>query len=263
MRRARLGHASVPGEPTRPRIPRPRLHRAARAPVRGLLATGGPPHVPRLVVAVVVDAINRMRWARALSDVAKKRTKVIHPLGGHADPTTAIFLVASRPLVKAPSLDGFPRPVLLGASPTVPPPSASATGSSSRAQLATAHVYDLAALACAPEPNPSLAMGVSALYDTESTVYRAGFVRSGYGAAARPHVATRQSTSPDHARSAAVTVAGVGARPVRESGELAGDEHVEPLPRVINARASSSSAACWLSRHVEIIAPSRRRVSSR
>lgn len=76
------------------------LERLAR--ICGLLLARSPAHVARLVVAVVVDAIDCVVHRRPRSDVFIEREEVISPFLAHLNAATAVVLVLACARVVAP-----------------------------------------------------------------------------------------------------------------------------------------------------------------
>lgn len=64
--------------------------RTTLAAILLLLRSGRPAHVARLIVAVVVDAIDRMYPRRTQADVSNECFKAHTPLVAHANPATAV-----------------------------------------------------------------------------------------------------------------------------------------------------------------------------
>lgn len=82
------------------------LHGAA---VPTLLGAGRPSHVSGLVVAVIVDAVKRVRAAGAFSNVGKKRLEVVAPFVAKANAATAVVGVGMMLRKFAAGLGVIPR----------------------------------------------------------------------------------------------------------------------------------------------------------
>ncbi len=70
-----------------------------------------PSNVRRLVMAVVVDAINRMRQRWTRPDVSQEYLERVVPCVDHGDASSAVVLELLRPRIAAPLLDIGPRGV--------------------------------------------------------------------------------------------------------------------------------------------------------
>lgn len=79
------------------------------APVVALLFSGRPPHVSRLVVSFVVDAIDRARSAWSMADVGEKRFEGVAPAGADANSAPAVVVETLRSRIQAPILYRLPR----------------------------------------------------------------------------------------------------------------------------------------------------------
>lgn len=88
----------------------------AVAPISALFRDGRPPAVPRLVVAVAVDAVDRVRRRRPWTHVREERFKVIRPSLAHGDAAPAIQRVRVLAGVCAATAHRIPR-VVLGRGP--------------------------------------------------------------------------------------------------------------------------------------------------
>ncbi len=82
-----------------------------RSSVQSLFLTCGPSHVARLVVAVIVDTVNRVlrRWAPA--DVSKKRLVGMNPFVAYRDASATVIAVVLIVLVQAAVLHDLPTDV--------------------------------------------------------------------------------------------------------------------------------------------------------
>lgn len=85
------------------------------APVVPLLKRGSPADVARLVVPVVVDAIDRVLTGRTRTDVLKERLKRLAPFVTYTNTATAVVLVAGGVWIAAAVFHQRPDSVLSGA----------------------------------------------------------------------------------------------------------------------------------------------------
>ena len=77
-----------------------------------LFAKCRPLHIGRFVRAIVVDALDGMRWRGSESDVGQERFKRIRPSGAHVDTTSAVVGVRTVVAVAASLLHSRPYDVL-------------------------------------------------------------------------------------------------------------------------------------------------------
>lgn len=88
--------------------------------VVNLLIRRSPSHVARLVVAVIVDAVNAIFRPRSFADIFKKCLKGVFPAIAHRNPTPSVILVGFLVLVVASSLDSKPSDMHGGMRASVP-----------------------------------------------------------------------------------------------------------------------------------------------
>jgi ABC-type xylose transport system permease subunit len=122
-----------------------------------LLTSRGPAHIARLIVTVVVDAI-QCQSRRARADVAKERLEIMQPLVAHLNTAAAVVWVLAVVWLRATSPGVIPRDVFM-ALPTVPVVAMNqmATRSSTttgRRIAASEHLADKGLLGSAIAPTP-------------------------------------------------------------------------------------------------------------
>lgn len=93
-----------------------------------LFSCGGPAHIPRLIVSVVVDAIYAACSRRSRTDVRDKRFKGSIPLRADANPAPAIVVELATLGIRAAVPHALPRSILSRAQVTVPPIPAESSG---------------------------------------------------------------------------------------------------------------------------------------
>lgn len=71
------------------------------SPVIVLLRASSPAAIPRLIVPIVIDSINRHRCIRSAPDISKKRGKAATPFLTHSNSTGAVILVGLHSWIKA------------------------------------------------------------------------------------------------------------------------------------------------------------------
>jgi len=91
------------------------------APIVGLFFSRGPSAVARLVVAVIVDALDRMLRRGAWPHVSEELRKILSPTVGHGDPSATVAMVIRVILFVATTLGVEPRLILGGAGASVGP----------------------------------------------------------------------------------------------------------------------------------------------
>lgn len=82
--------------------------------IAGLLAFGRPAAVAGFVMAVVVDALYRVRWRRLLPHVGEKGREVVAPAIADRDTAATVIGVVVRVLIEAARFHSGPRDVLAG-----------------------------------------------------------------------------------------------------------------------------------------------------
>lgn len=150
---------------------------AAPPPVPRLLFGGRPSAITRLVVAVVVDSLDRVP-VRPRPHVAQERRKVVSPLVAHADAAPAVVGVAGRCGIVATLFRVLPRPIfrasglsvcsLMGKRARHVNPKAAATARPANPQ-SVAGGFDLAAAVASTEPPGFRIFGVCSSKDDKAT----------------------------------------------------------------------------------------------
>lgn len=73
------------------------------APIPGLLGAGSPSAVARLIVAVIVDALDRVRWRRLPAHVGKEVRVIVQPAVTDGNTSASVPLKSAGRLVVAPA----------------------------------------------------------------------------------------------------------------------------------------------------------------
>src|SRR5262245_27301394 len=95
----------------------PRLSSTTRTPsarvglVHRLIMSGRPSAIRRLVIPIVVDAIDGVIQARPFAHVVQERQEVSIPFGAYGDPASSVSRVRGVTFVSAARTHGIPRVV--------------------------------------------------------------------------------------------------------------------------------------------------------
>lgn len=81
---------------------------AVIAAIRHLFFLSGPSNIARLIVAVIIDAINRVRWGWLGSNVRQERFERRLPFVAHSDASSAVVRPLVRPWIQASRLNRRP-----------------------------------------------------------------------------------------------------------------------------------------------------------